>query len=45
MVTLDLQQIFVAGKDQKRINEAHQSLQQGTPFAHCYGTLSRPATQ
>ena len=33
MVTFDLQQIFVAGKDQKRINEAHQRLQQGTPFA------------
>ena len=33
LVTFDLQQIFVAGKDNKRINEAHQRLQAGTPFA------------
>lgn len=33
LVTLDLQQIFIAGKDKKLINEAYQRLQAGTPFA------------
>ena len=32
LVTFDLQQIFIAGKDTQRINEAHQRLQAGTPF-------------
>jgi len=33
LITLDLQQIFVAGKDKKRIKEAHQRLQAGMSFA------------
>ena len=32
LITLDLQQIFVAGKNKKLINEAHQRLQEGMPF-------------
>ena len=32
LITLDLQQIFVAGKNKKLINEAHQRLQEGLLF-------------
>ena len=32
LITLDLQQIFVAGKNKKLINEAHQRLQEGMTF-------------
>ena len=31
-VALDLQQIFVPGKDKQQINEAHRRLQKGMPF-------------
>lgn len=32
LITFDLQQIFVAGKDKKLINEAYQRLKDGMPF-------------